>query len=114
MPEEDDFAKELRGDDGEEPMNAKGGFGQAVLAGLIVAAGAWGIGRVTDNRAETTTAAAIATLTERVSTLTDQVKRLNEQPYVRREEFNAVANRVDGLDQRLGVVERAQLERRQR
>lgn len=84
-------------------MNAKhGSVGQSVLVGLIVVAGGWCINKVTDNRDETTTAAAIATLTERVSTLTDQVRQLNVQPYVRREEYSGEITR---LDRRLDALE---------
>jgi hypothetical protein len=116
-----DFDKELRGDD--EAMNVKGGDMQAsilsgVLVGLVVAAGSIGISRAVDSRDETTTAASIATLTERVSALSTQVSKLTEQPYVRREEYlgvlGGIENRLSGIEQRIGNVERAALERRQR
>jgi polyhydroxyalkanoate synthesis regulator phasin len=100
-------------EDDEGLMNSKQGtFGPSVLAGLIVAAGAWGISKVTDHHDETATATAIATLTERVSTLTEQVRRLNEQPYATRQDLNGFASRVDGLAERVSNVERAQQQRR--
>jgi hypothetical protein len=112
-----DFADELRGGD-EEPMNAKGSFGQAVLAGVIVAAASLVIHKATDSSDETTTAASIASLTVKVETLTDQVKKLNEQPYVRRDEYlgvlGGIENRFSGHDARIRELERAPLERRNR
>lgn len=114
MSERDDFAEELRGD-GDDVSNTKqGSLGQVVLAGLIVALGSWGLGKITDSSRETQTAAAIATLTERVSTLTDQVRRLNEQPYATRGDIAGVSTRVDGLAERISDLERARGERRQR
>ena len=116
-----DFEAELRGDEGE--MNVKGTDVQAsilsgVLVGLIVAAGATAINHAMDNRDETATAAAIATLTERVSALNAQVTKLTEQPYVRREEYlgvlGGIENRLAGIEQRISNVERAALERRNR
>jgi hypothetical protein len=109
MSEQDDFAEELRGDDGEE-MNAKGGFGQAVLAGVIVAAATLVLNRVIDSSDER----ALATLTERVSNLSDQVKKLNEQPYATRSDFAGVESRLSGIDTRLRDIERTQLQRRER
>jgi hypothetical protein len=114
MSERNDFAEELRGDVIGEPMNAKGSWGQALVAALVVAVVTVGVNKLTDHHDETSTATSIATLTVQVANLTEQVKRLNEQPYVRREELNAVSNRVDGFEQRLGVVERAQFQRGQR
>lgn len=95
-------------------MNAKGGFGQAVLAGVIVAAAAMVIDKVTDFSDKQ----ALATLTERVSNLSDNVKKLNEQPYVRRDEYlgvlGGIENRLSGHDARLRELERTPVERRDR
>jgi hypothetical protein len=40
---------------------------------------------------------------EQITELKEQVKALNEQPYVRREEFE---NRLAGFDRRIGEIER--------
>jgi hypothetical protein len=107
-----DFEEDLRGDG--EAMNAKGGFGQAVLAGVIVAAASLVIHKATDSSDDE----ALATLTERVSHLSDQVRELNKQPYVRRDEYlgvlNGIENRSSGLETRVRDLERAELQRRQR
>jgi outer membrane murein-binding lipoprotein Lpp len=100
-----DFEEELRGDDGV-PMNVKtGSFGQAVLAGCIVAAASLVIHRATDSSDETKTAASIATLTVQVSNLNEQVRKLNEQPYVRRDEYlgvlGGIETRMDRMDSKI-------------
>jgi hypothetical protein len=100
MSEQDDFAEELRGDDGEQ-MNAKGGFGQAILAGVIVAAATLVINQATDSSDER----ALATLTERVSNLSEQVRKLSEQPYATRADLTGIENRVSGLSQRVDQLE---------
>jgi len=91
-------------------MNAKGGFGQAVLAGVIVATATLILNKVVDASDER----ALATLTERVSNLSEQVKKLNEQPYATRSDLAGVESRISGFDTRLRDVERAQLQRGQR
>jgi hypothetical protein len=109
-----DFDSNLRGDDDERDMNAKGSFGQAVIAGVIVAAASLVINQATDASDEK----AIATLTERVSNLSEQVRKLNEQPYVRRDEYlgvlNGIENRATGHEARIRDLERAELQRSKR
>lgn len=113
MSERTDFEDELRGDD-DVSNNKQGSWGQAVVAALVVAVVTVGVNKATDHHDETSTAASIATLTERVSTLTEQVRRLNEQPYATRADLAGVSNRVDGLAERVGELERAGGQRRQR
>jgi hypothetical protein len=100
--------------DDEEGMNNKGGIGQVVLAGLIIAFGSWGLTKITDHSNDTITATAIATLTERVSTLTEQVRKLNDQPYATRADLAGISSRVDGLEQRFTEHAREEQSRRQR
>lgn len=91
-------------------MNAKeSGIIPAVVVGVIISAVQIWMARSSDRG--DTTATSLATLTERVSTLSNQVAKLTEQPYVRRDELATVSNRVDGLDQRIGVVERQSFQR---
>jgi hypothetical protein len=112
-----DFEDDLRGVD-ERPMNAKGSFGQAVLAGVIVAVASLVIHQATDSSDETKTAASIATLTVQVSNLNEQVRKLNEQPYVRRDEYlgvlGGIESRLTGHDTRIRELERTPLERSNR
>jgi hypothetical protein len=107
---DDGTAAEQHDEDDEVPMNAKGGFGQAVLAGVIVAVATLVIHRTTDSSDER----ALATLTERVSNLSDQVRKLSEQPYATRSDFAGVESRLSGIDTRLRDIERTQLQRRER
>jgi hypothetical protein len=113
-PHIDDGTSAALEDDDEEGMNNKGGIGQVVLAGLIIAFGSWGLTKITDHSNDTTTATAIATLTERVSTLTEQVRKLNDQPYATRADIDGMSNRVTGLEQRFSEHERQEQSRRAR
>jgi hypothetical protein len=110
MSEQDDFAEELRGDDGEPMNDKKGSLGQAVVVAVIGGLITVGIGRITDSSDER----ALATLTERVSNLSIQVQKLSEQPYATRADLTGIENRLSGLDARVRDVERAQLQRGQR
>lgn len=93
-------------------MNVKQGWGQAVVAALVVAVVTVGVNKLTDSSDEKATAAAIATLTANVGNLTKQVEKLNEQPYATRTELSGIENRISGLESRVREVERGQQSRR--
>lgn len=104
MPQQDDFATELRGDD-ERPMNDKSfGLVPSVVVGLILSA--VNIWWPRSNDRDTSTATSLAKLETQVTYLNIQVSELTKQPYVRREELRNVEDRVTGLDERVGDVER--------
>ncbi len=91
-------------------MNAKeNGIIPAIVVGVILSVVNIWVARTTDSHDSTATS--LATLTERVSTLSKQVEGLTQQPYVRREDLAGVTTRVDGLDQRVGIIERASFQR---
>lgn len=91
-------------------MNVKEtGIVPAVVVGVIVTVANVYISRSVDRDDSTT--ASLAELKTQVANLNSQVSKLAEQPYVRREEFEA---RAAGLDQRLGNIERAVFTGRQR
>jgi outer membrane murein-binding lipoprotein Lpp len=107
-----DFSTELRGDGDEKPMNVKdSGFVPAVIVGVILSAVQIYLQRNVDHTDSTATN--LATLNVQVATLSKQVEKLTEQPYVRRDELTPFENRVTGLEQRVGTVERAVEQRRQ-
>jgi hypothetical protein len=107
MPQNDDFAAELRGDE-DEPLNAKGNDWVAtIVGGLIVGvcvsfSNRW----FSSDNDNTKTLVEVAT---KVEYLAGQVNKLTEQPYVRRDEFESniksVQNRVTGLDERVDRLE---------
>lgn len=89
--------------------NNKGSLGQSVVTALVVGLVMVALGKLTDHHDETATATSIATLTANVANLGEQVRKLTEQPYVRRDEFQAgvatIENRVSGLDGRINQLE---------
>lgn len=107
MPQNDDFAAELRGDE-DEPLNAKGNDWVAtIVGGLIVgvcvsASNRW----FSSDNDNTKTLVEVAT---KVEYLAAQVNKLTEQPYVRRDEFKegleSITDKVDSMDRRLSTVE---------
>lgn len=107
MPQNDDFAAELRGDE-DEPLNAKGNDWVAtIVGGLIVGvcvsfSNRW----FSSDNDNTKTLVEVAT---KVEYLAGQVNKLTEQPYVRRDEYKAglesITDKVDSMDRRLSTVE---------
>lgn len=103
MPENDDYASELRGDE-DEPLNAKGNDWVAtIVGGLIV-----GICVSASNRwfsSENDNTKTLVEVATKVEYLAGQVNKLTEQPYVRRDEFKSgvesIQDRVTGLDERV-------------
>lgn len=94
-------------------MNEKAsGIAGAIIVGLIVAIGQVWIQKRSDR--DDSTATNLAALNERVGALSKQLDKLTDQPYARREELAAVSGRVDGLEQRVVDVERAEFKRRDR
>lgn len=104
MPENDDYASELRGVDEDETLNAKGNDWVAtIVGGLIVGVCVSATNRwLSADNDNTKTLVQVAT---KVEYLAGQVNKLTEQPYVRRDEFKSgiesVEDRVTGLDERV-------------
>lgn len=107
MPEEDNYAAELRGDEDAEPMNVKvDNILPALLVGLMVSGVNLFLSRHVDSntKRDELTAAELQNLGKQVTQLNVKVDNLAGQPYVRREEFEAG---LAGLDKRVGNIERA-------
>jgi hypothetical protein len=103
VSERDDFAEELRGDEDDVRIVKGHDWVASIVSGIIVGgivAGAslWAsrAGDKNDTLVEVKT---------RVEYLTTAVNKLTEQPYVRRDEYQAdratIENRVSGLERRL-------------
>jgi hypothetical protein len=114
MSEDYDFDDDLRGEKKAMSGRPTGSIISAIIVGVILTFAQVIIARSADDSGEKNTAEKLATLTERVSNLSDQVRKLTEQPFVRRYELDNMENRVTGLEQRVGVVERSAVARTMR
>jgi hypothetical protein len=110
-----DFASNLRGDGDEKDMQIqRPALGAAFLAACVVAAANYVTQRYLERGDNNTSQ--IVGLRADVNNLIGRFDDFSKQPFVRREEFNAtlygVETRISNVEQRLGNVERAQVERK--